>query len=171
MAKAGLIEEMTSEALDSALGGEDLEEETDEAVDAVLREVAGEVMAALPAAKARPVRKGPREAGGGGGGCAIGWGRGQHGCAGCSADAVVKLRAAPPHAARNTPLCARARSPRPRRRRRRRSPRSSRRCRSGSTRCAPERAPRPLPRPPLRRGTREETPHLYLTPPTLPRTQ
>jgi len=55
MQKAGLIEEMTSEALDSAMGGEDLEEETDEAVDAVLREVAGEVLAALPAAKARPV--------------------------------------------------------------------------------------------------------------------
>lgn len=55
MQKAGLIEEMTSEALDSALGGEDLEEEADEAVDAVLREVAGDIMDALPAAKARPV--------------------------------------------------------------------------------------------------------------------
>ncbi|GBF93578.1 vacuolar sorting-associated protein [Raphidocelis subcapitata] len=54
MQKAGLIEEMTSEALDSALGGEDIEEEADEEVDAVLREVAGEVLAALPAAKARP---------------------------------------------------------------------------------------------------------------------
>ena len=55
MQKAGLIEEMTNEALDSALGGDELEEETDEAVDAVLREVAGDLVAALPAAKARPV--------------------------------------------------------------------------------------------------------------------
>lgn len=51
MAKAGLISEMTSEALDSALGNDELEEETDEAVDAVLREVAGEVLSSLPAAK------------------------------------------------------------------------------------------------------------------------
>jgi charged multivesicular body protein 3 len=57
MQRAGLIEEMTSEALDSALGGEDIEEETDEAVDAVLREVAGEVLAALPAAKVQPVSR------------------------------------------------------------------------------------------------------------------
>ena len=62
MQKAGLISEMTSDALDSALGGEDLEEEADEAVDAVLREVAGDIMDALPAAKTQPV-------GGGGGVC------------------------------------------------------------------------------------------------------
>jgi hypothetical protein len=57
MQKAGLIEEMTSEALDSALGGDDLEEEADEAVDAVLREVAGDLLDTLPAAKTQPVRE------------------------------------------------------------------------------------------------------------------
>ena len=88
MQKAGLISEMTSDALDSALGGEDLEEEADEAVDAVLREVAGDIMDALPAAKARPV----------GGGCG---GRGAclslfipGGCLEglCAAGACVSLR-------------------------------------------------------------------------------
>ncbi|KAI8464989.1 MAG: Snf7-domain-containing protein [Monoraphidium minutum] len=61
MQKAGLIEEMTSDILDSALGGEDLEEEADEQVDAVLREVAGEIMDALPAAKTQPVAQASQE--------------------------------------------------------------------------------------------------------------
>lgn len=55
MAKAGLIEEMMNDAIDSALGDEDIEEETDAEVEKVLQEVAGETLAALPAARARPV--------------------------------------------------------------------------------------------------------------------
>jgi hypothetical protein len=55
MAKAGLIEEMMNDAIDSALGDEDIEEETDAEVEKVLLEVAGETLAALPAARARPV--------------------------------------------------------------------------------------------------------------------
>lgn len=54
MAKAGLIDEMMNDALDSALDNEDIEEETDAEVEKVLLEVAGETMAQLPAAKARP---------------------------------------------------------------------------------------------------------------------
>ncbi|KAI8474164.1 MAG: Snf7-domain-containing protein [Monoraphidium minutum] len=54
MEKAGLIQEMTSDALEGALGGDDLEEEADAQVEAVLAEVAGDLLAALPAAKARP---------------------------------------------------------------------------------------------------------------------
>ena len=68
MTKAGLIEEMTSEALDGALGADELEEEADAAVEAVLAEVAGNVIASLPAAKARPVREGRVLGGCGGGG-------------------------------------------------------------------------------------------------------
>lgn len=55
MAKAGLIEEMMNDALDSALDTEDMEEETEGEIEKVLMEVAGETLAALPAAKARPV--------------------------------------------------------------------------------------------------------------------
>jgi charged multivesicular body protein 3 len=51
MAKAGLIEEMMNDSLDSALGDEELEDETEEEVAKVLQEVAGEVLAAMPDAK------------------------------------------------------------------------------------------------------------------------
>eukprot|EP00775_Hariotina_reticulata_P002794 gene2794-3087_t len=54
MAKAGLIEEMMNDAIDSALGDEELEEETDAEVEKVLLEVAGDTLAAMPAARARP---------------------------------------------------------------------------------------------------------------------
>jgi len=40
MAKAGLIDEMMNGAIDSALGDEDIEEETDAEVERVLQEVA-----------------------------------------------------------------------------------------------------------------------------------
>lgn len=42
------------DALDSALDGEELEDETEEEVQRVLQEVAGETLAALPAARAQP---------------------------------------------------------------------------------------------------------------------
>lgn len=54
MAKAGLIEEMMNDAIDSTLDNESIEEETEEEIEKVLLEVAGETLAALPAAKARP---------------------------------------------------------------------------------------------------------------------
>lgn len=65
MAKAGLIEEMMNDALDSALDGENIEEETEEEIEKVLLEVAGETLAALPAAKARPVSEAASPPGGG----------------------------------------------------------------------------------------------------------
>lgn len=55
MARAGLIDEMMNDAIDSALDNEDMEAETDEEIEKVLLEVAGETLAALPAAKTRPV--------------------------------------------------------------------------------------------------------------------
>lgn len=55
MARAGLIEEMMNDALDDALDSEAIEEETDAEVEKVLLEVAGDIAAQLPAAKARPV--------------------------------------------------------------------------------------------------------------------
>lgn len=58
MARAGLIEEMMNDALDSALDNEDIEEETEGEIEKVLLEVAGETLASLPAAKARPVSSG-----------------------------------------------------------------------------------------------------------------
>eukprot|EP00882_Tetradesmus_deserticola_P016923 GHRQ01018103.1.p1 GENE.GHRQ01018103.1~~GHRQ01018103.1.p1 ORF type:complete len:159 (+),score=84.93 GHRQ01018103.1:253-729(+) len=54
MARAGLIEEMMNDSLDSALDNDSIEDEADEEIEKVLLEVAGETMAALPAAKARP---------------------------------------------------------------------------------------------------------------------
>lgn len=56
MQRAGLIDEMMSDAMDSAMGMEDEEEETDAEVQRVLDEVAGEALAAMPRARARPVR-------------------------------------------------------------------------------------------------------------------
>ncbi len=54
--KAGLIAEVMDDAIDSALGGPELEEETEAEVDKVLAELALETAVALPSAKARPVR-------------------------------------------------------------------------------------------------------------------
>eukprot|EP00878_Enallax_costatus_P002622 GHUV01002806.1.p1 GENE.GHUV01002806.1~~GHUV01002806.1.p1 ORF type:complete len:219 (+),score=48.88 GHUV01002806.1:310-966(+) len=54
MARAGLIDEMMNDALDSALDNEDIEDETEDEIQKVLLEVAGETLAALPAAKTRP---------------------------------------------------------------------------------------------------------------------
>mmetsp|Transcript_23 Transcript_23/g.43 ORF Transcript_23/g.43 Transcript_23/m.43 type:complete len:214 (-) Transcript_23:765-1406(-) len=51
MMKAGIIEEMMSDTLDSALDTEDMEEETEEQVNKVLAEIAGETAAALPSAQ------------------------------------------------------------------------------------------------------------------------
>ena len=53
MEKAGLIEEMVSDAFESAMDEEDLEEETEAEVQKVMAEIAGEIQS-LPAAK-RPV--------------------------------------------------------------------------------------------------------------------
>jgi hypothetical protein len=57
MARAGLIEEIMNDAIDGALGDEELEEETDAEIAKVLQEVAGEVIAALPEA-AKPTKVG-----------------------------------------------------------------------------------------------------------------
>lgn len=51
MMKAGLIEEMMSDAIDSAIGGEDEEEETEEEVQKVLDEIALATASALPSAQ------------------------------------------------------------------------------------------------------------------------
>lgn len=56
MMKAGLIEEMMSDAIDSAIGGEDEEEETEEEVQKVLDEIALATASALPSAQVRAVR-------------------------------------------------------------------------------------------------------------------
>lgn len=53
MMKAGLIDEMMGDAMDSALDTEDMEEETEAQVEAILAEVAGETLASLPAARVR----------------------------------------------------------------------------------------------------------------------
>mmetsp|Transcript_1908 Transcript_1908/g.6784 ORF Transcript_1908/g.6784 Transcript_1908/m.6784 type:complete len:234 (+) Transcript_1908:594-1295(+) len=50
MMKAGVIEEMVADAMDGVLDSEDLEEETEEEVQKVLAELAGETVAELPAA-------------------------------------------------------------------------------------------------------------------------
>ncbi|KAG6765186.1 hypothetical protein POTOM_029207 [Populus tomentosa] len=50
MTKAGVIEEMVTDAVDSALDSEDIEEEIEEEVDKVLTEIAGETAAQLPEA-------------------------------------------------------------------------------------------------------------------------
>jgi charged multivesicular body protein 3 len=53
MARAGLIDEVVHDALDSALGGEEVEEEADAEVERVLEEVAAGAVAAAPAAPRR----------------------------------------------------------------------------------------------------------------------
>jgi charged multivesicular body protein 3 len=57
MMKAGLIEEMMNDTLESALGDEDLEEETEAEVDRVLMEITGETLAQLPAGKLKPLQQ------------------------------------------------------------------------------------------------------------------
>lgn len=57
MMKAGLIEEMMNDTLDSALGDEELEEETEAEVDRVLMEITGETLAQLPAGKLKPLQQ------------------------------------------------------------------------------------------------------------------
>jgi len=47
MYTAGMLGEAMEDAMDIAMGGEDIEEETAEAVDKVLTEVAGDVIAKL----------------------------------------------------------------------------------------------------------------------------
>jgi len=51
MTRAGLIEEMVNESLDSAMDAEDMEEETEEEINKVLAELANDTRAALPFAK------------------------------------------------------------------------------------------------------------------------
>lgn len=53
MQRAGLIEEMMTDAIDGALGDEELDTATEDEVDKILMEVAGETLAALPAAAAK----------------------------------------------------------------------------------------------------------------------
>lgn len=50
MTKAGIIEEMVNDTIDTALDSDDIEEETEEKVDKVLSEIAGETAAQLPEA-------------------------------------------------------------------------------------------------------------------------
>ncbi|KAK4834914.1 hypothetical protein QYF36_002428 [Acer negundo] len=50
MTKAGVIEEMVNDSLDTALDSDDIEEEIEEEVDRVLTELAGETAAQLPEA-------------------------------------------------------------------------------------------------------------------------
>ncbi|KAI3438053.1 hypothetical protein D9Q98_000496 [Chlorella vulgaris] len=50
MAKAGIIEEMMSDAMEGVMDGEDMEEETDEQIDKILLEVAGETLSQMAAA-------------------------------------------------------------------------------------------------------------------------
>jgi charged multivesicular body protein 3 len=57
MEKAGLIEEMASDAIDDALPDEDLEEEADEEIDSVLQEVVGKELDGVQAVKGGLERK------------------------------------------------------------------------------------------------------------------
>lgn len=56
MMKAGVIEEMVNDGLDSALDNEDMEEETEEEVNTVLEELAVETLTQLPATGTRRER-------------------------------------------------------------------------------------------------------------------
>lgn len=57
MMRAGVIEEMVNDSLDSALDSEDIEEETEEEVDKVLSDLAVETTAQLPTAARREKHK------------------------------------------------------------------------------------------------------------------
>uniref|UniRef100_A0A1D1Y0T5 Vacuolar protein sorting-associated protein 24 1 n=1 Tax=Anthurium amnicola TaxID=1678845 RepID=A0A1D1Y0T5_9ARAE len=61
MTKAGVIEEMISDAVDSALDSEDIEEETEEEVDKVLAAIAGETVSQLPETVRREKLKQPAQ--------------------------------------------------------------------------------------------------------------
>jgi len=61
MMKAGLIDEMMGDAMDSTMDTEDMEEETDEEVNRVLAEIAGETLAKLPAAQRTKVAQTAKE--------------------------------------------------------------------------------------------------------------
>lgn len=61
MTKAGVIEEMVSDAVDSALDSEDIEEEIEEEVDKVLAAVAGETVSQLPETVRRERLKQPAQ--------------------------------------------------------------------------------------------------------------
>lgn len=62
MTKAGVIEEMVTDSLDTALDTEDIEEETEQEVDKVLSELAGETAAQLPEAVRKERLKQPATA-------------------------------------------------------------------------------------------------------------
>ncbi len=57
MMKAGLIQEIINDSLDSALGDDELEEETEAEVDRVLMEITGDTLAQLPAGKLKPLQQ------------------------------------------------------------------------------------------------------------------
>ncbi|KAJ4834645.1 hypothetical protein Tsubulata_020213 [Turnera subulata] len=61
MTKAGVIEEMVTDAVDTALDSEDMEEEIEEEVDKVLSEIAGETAAQLPEAVRREKARVPAQ--------------------------------------------------------------------------------------------------------------
>ncbi|RXI04657.1 hypothetical protein DVH24_038931 [Malus domestica] len=62
MTKAGVIEEMVNDSLDTALDSEDIEEEIEEEVDKVLTSIAGETAAQLPEAVRKERLKQPATA-------------------------------------------------------------------------------------------------------------
>lgn len=76
MTKAGLVEEMMEDAMDSALGSEELEEESEQAVDAILMEIAGETLGQMAAAPRQQQQQQHvvRRGGGAGWGAGAGWG-------------------------------------------------------------------------------------------------
>ncbi|KAK9940028.1 hypothetical protein M0R45_016705 [Rubus argutus] len=62
MTKAGVIEEIVNDSLDTALDSEDIEDETEEEVDKVLTAIAGETAAQLPEAVRKEKLKQPGSA-------------------------------------------------------------------------------------------------------------
>jgi len=51
MEKAGLIDEMVGDAIDSTMDNEDMEEEMEEQINQVLDEIAGDTLASMPNAR------------------------------------------------------------------------------------------------------------------------
>ncbi|GJX65074.1 vacuolar protein sorting-associated protein 24 homolog 1-like protein [Tanacetum coccineum] len=62
MTKAGIIEEMVSDAVDSALDSDDIEDEIEDEVDKVLTAIAGETASQLPEAARKERLKQPAQA-------------------------------------------------------------------------------------------------------------
>ncbi len=62
MMKAGLIDEMMNDAIDSTLDSEDVEEETEDQISQVLDAILTETVSSLPAAKVRRQRWAARSA-------------------------------------------------------------------------------------------------------------